>query len=177
MALNYQNLDTETRKYITEEINKDIHDKTLYLGAFLSESGKSDWPKLLLDAAGTGNDVTLAAEVSRPGRLMETATRRKPGGGFTTYRVPYTAPEMLAEGEFNRFYARGLCRMAIERGISHLVVYSAKLVTSPRPESESKLGLHVDPSQLLEDLRTSSGIEPALGIPPGPNSGLSVRLP
>jgi hypothetical protein len=177
VALNYQNLDGETRRYMAEEINRDIGGGNLYMGGYLTEIGKRDWPDLILNAAETSDDATLSALLSRNGRLMETAFRKKPGGGLTTYKVPYTAPEMLAEGEFNRFYTRGLCRVAIERGIPGLIVYRAKYATNPRAESEAKIGLQVDPRQLLQDLRTSIGVEPALGIPPGPNSGLSVRLP
>lgn len=41
-------------------------------------------------------------------------------------KVPVTAPETLSEGEFNRFYARGLCRVAISLGIAAVQVYRAK---------------------------------------------------
>jgi len=161
-----------------DKIKQDIAVTNLYMGAFLSETGKSDWPKLLLNAATSGDDSALATELSNYGRLLQTAVRRKPKSEeLTTYKVPVMAPEMLAEGEFNRFYARGLCRVAIEKGIPYLVVYRAKQVAKPRSESEAKIGLQVDPKQLLRDLRISTGVEPALGIPPGPNSGLSVRLP
>src|SRR6266851_5569734 len=34
-----------------------------------------------------------------------------------------------------------------------------------------------DPKALLTDLRSNPGVDTALGLPPGPNSGLSARLP
>lgn len=46
-----------------------------------------------------------------------------------------------------------------------------------RSASEAMIGSHIDPHALLEDLRTHQGIDTALGLPPGPNSGLSVKLP
>ena len=52
----------------------------------------------------------------------------------------------------------------------HVIRWS---VENPRPESQAKVGALFDAKQLLNDLRTSQGVEPALGIPPGPNSGLS----
>ena len=91
--------------------------------------------------------------------------------------VPYTAPETLAEGEFNRFYARGLCRRAIEEGTSQLIVYRAKQVMNARSASQAKIGTKISAKELLQDLRTHPGVDTALGLPQGPNSGLSVKLP
>lgn len=95
----------------------------------------------------------------------------------STAKVPVTAPDTLAEGEFNRFYVRGLCLRAIEKGIPEMEVYRGKPVRQPRPESKAMIGKRISAQILLEDLRQSPGVEPALGLPPGPNSGLTVRLP
>jgi hypothetical protein len=85
---------------------------------------------------------------------------------------------VLAESEFNRYYIRALARRAIEDGIPELVVYRAKPVTTPRPESEARIETSLVPQELLEDLRSHTGDErPSLGVPSGPNSGLSVRIP
>jgi hypothetical protein len=177
MALNYANLDVRTRALMVAEIDMAVSDGSIYLSNFLTAVGKHDWPELLRAAATIGSDTTLANELRRNGRLATSYTRSKPRGGFTTASVPVTAPETMAEGEFNRFYVRGLCRRAIEDGIQGLVVYRAKSVMQPRAASEQKIGTSIDPSALLDDLRLSAGVEPSLGLPPGPNSGLSVRLP
>jgi len=87
------------------------------------------------------------------------------------------AHTMLAEGQFNTFYIRGLCVRAKADGISEVVVYRAKDVQNPRPESVQKIGQRVSVDALLADLRQNKGIDSALGLPPGPNSGLSVHLP
>jgi hypothetical protein len=123
------------------------------------------------------HDDRWLAESLRQNRCMNaTAMRRKPKGGFTEVKVPVTAQDAFAEGEFNRFYARGLCRLAIEQGIQALYIYRAKAVVVPRPDSQAKIGTPIDPNALLEDLRVHQGVDTALGLPPGPNSGLSVRL-
>jgi hypothetical protein len=101
--------------------------------------------------------------------------RRKPKGGFTTARVPHTAPDTLAEGEFNRFYARGLCAFVVSSGGTEVEVYRGKEVQNARPESQAMIGRRLPAQKLLDDLRTSQGVEPALGLPPGPNSALTVR--
>ena len=178
MGLAYANLDAETRGYVLEEIDMAVADKSIYLSPWLSPRGLTDWATLLRIAAENGSDDTLAAELRREGRVNVTAQRRKPKSTeMTTYRVPDTAPMTMAEGEFNRFYCRGLCRRAIANGVAELEVYRAKQVEHPRPESEAKIGTHADPRAILEDLRKSPGVEPALGLPPGPNSGLTLRLP
>lgn len=169
-------LDPPTRRHMISEINRDIAGSTLYISPRLSQRGRLDYPDLLLDAAENGDDASLAAELRAPGRMNATETATRNGKTYSK-QVPVNAPETMAEGEFNRFYARGLCLRAAEEGIEEVVVYRAKDVANPRPESQAMIGTAVSAAQLLEDLRTSVGVEPALGIPPGPNSGLSVRLP
>jgi hypothetical protein len=176
MALEYPDLDAVTRRYMTEELFLDIWENRLYISPRLSPSGAQEYPTLLRSAIETGNDSSLAAELRKNDTLNSTEQRRKPKGGYTTAAVPVTAPETLAEGEFNRFYARGLCRRAQEQSDHELKVHRAKPVDNPRPQSEALIGSTVAPDRLLVDLRTSIGVEPALGVPPGPNSGLSVRL-
>jgi hypothetical protein len=161
-----------------DEIDMAIADKSIYLSPWLSPQGLQDWSGLLKAAAANGSDDTLAAALRQNGRVNETALRRKPRSTeMTSYRVPDTAPMTMAEGEFNRFYCRGLCRRAIANGITTLEVYRAKSVEQPRQDSEAKIGSKVDPKAILEDLRNSAGVEPSLGLPPGPNSGLTLKIP
>ena len=91
-------------------------------------------------------------------------------------RVPVNAAQTLAEGEFNRFYARGLCRRAITEDVGSVRVYRAKAVENPRTASVEMIGAHLDAASLLDDLRTHIAMDTALRLPPGPNSGLSVEL-
>jgi len=170
------NLDDTTRHHMIEEINRDIAGNALYMSRRLSGAGRRVYAALLLDAAEHGDADSLAAELRVGGRLNDTETATRNGRTFTR-QVPVNAPETMAEGEFNRFYARGLCLRAAEEGIEEVVVYRAKDVANPRSQSEALIGTAVSAARLLEDLRVSVGIEPGLGIPPGPNSGLSVRLP
>lgn len=142
----------------------------------LNNKGRADYPGLLRTALTQGDDSSLAAELSAGG-LLKTHETRKRGGKTYTARVPSNAAETLAEGEFNRFYLRGLCRFALDTRIDHLIIYRAKQVREPRPESEARIGTKISPHLLLEDLRAHPGVDTALGLPPGPNSGLSARLP
>lgn len=177
MVLNLENLDAETRRYMAEEVERDQADGRLYIGKTLNDHGMAVWIDLLREAVRDGTDDTLADQLSEQDCLKTHTERRTPSGGVTMVKVAHNANTMLAEGEFNRFYCRGLCRRAIAAGIPWLQVYRAKAVANPRPESEAKLGQLVDPAAVLADLRSAQGVEPALGLPPGPNSGLSLRMP
>lgn len=166
-----------SRRYMLEEILRDIASGTLYLSPRLNAQGKTVYAALLKDAAETYDDSWLAQELRLGGMMNEMEQQRKPKGGYTLVRVPVTAPDTLAEGEFNRFYARGLCKYAIANGIIAVEVYRAKAVMQPRPDSQSKIGTRINAQALLDDLRSNPGVDTALGLPPGPNSGLSVKLP
>ena len=177
MALNYEHLDARTRQSMQKEVDLDTSRGTLYISSRLNPQGIEKYPSLLKEAIQSHEDSWLADELQRTNCMNATEQRRKRGGGFSTVKVPVTAPETLAEGEFNRFYVRGLCVRAMEDGIAEVMVCRGKQVMQPRSESEAMIGKRISAKMLLEDLRKSPGVEPAIGLPPGPNSGLTVRLP
>lgn len=177
MGLNYKNLDQRTRTIMLAEIERDIAGNSLYLSDSLNPQGRADYPRLIRDAARSGSGVTLAAAIQ--GRLNSHEKPRKlKSGDFSKAPVMRSnAHDMLAEGEFNRFYIRALCVRAIEDGLPEVTVYRAKAVENARSESQQKIGKLVPAEALLRDLRTHPGVDTALGLPPGPNSGLSVQIP
>lgn len=157
------------------ELDRDIQGGDLYISARLTGAGALEWPDLLREALVKYDDVWLTEQIRTRNLMHMTEQRRARGGSITTAKVPHNAPEMLAEGEFNRFYIRGLCKHAIDCDGTEVEVYRGKDVSHPRPESQVMIGKRLPADQLLQDLRTSQGVEPALGLPPGPNSGLTVR--
>ncbi len=171
------NLDEKTRVFMQAEIAQDIAAGKLYLSPRLSPVGIAAYPALLTEAARSHDDAWLAGQIQLNGNLLLKEQRKKPSGGFTLADVPYTAADTLAEGEFNRFYIRGLCLRALEENIPTLIIYRAKSVTHARSESERKIGTSVFPQSLLDDLRSHIGLDTALGLPQGPNSGLSLFIP
>jgi hypothetical protein len=177
MPLYLENLDGRTRRLMLEELDRDIDNNLLYISPYLSGQGVLDYPNLLRQAIKTGNDVTLAQSLLRLRRLERSYNKRKPGGGYTIASVPANAAEVIAESEFNRYYIRALARRAMEDGIPELVVIRAKPVRQPRPESDALVENTIDPEALLSDLRAHPGERPQMGVPAGPGSGLSVRLP
>ena len=177
MALNYNNLDDRTRQLMLEEMDYDIAHDQLHISPFLSGQGQRDYANLLREAIQHGDDETLAKSLRAQRRITRALPRRKPEGGYMIAAAPANAPRILAESEFNRFYIRALARRAIEDGIPELIVYRAKQVRNPRPKSEALVETTLPPKALLADLRAHADQPPTLGVPSGPNSGLSVRLP
>jgi len=177
MGLDYKNLDERTRTLMLAEIEQDIAGETLFLSENLNQQGQTDYPNLIRAAARSGSDVTLGAAIRDRLNPYEKPRKLKSGGFSKPPAMRRNAHEMLAEGEFNRFYIRALCLRAIEDGIPEVIVYRAKAVENPRSESQQKIGQPVPVDALLHDLRMHPGVDTALGLPSGPNSGLCVRLP
>lgn len=174
MDLHHLN-DSKVRGYLVAEIESDRDAGTLYPSKNLNPEGLKKWPALLVKAALDGDTQTLADALRTNGCMLDYTTRQQ-GGKTIDVKVRHDAPEMLAEGEFNRYYARAVCRRALDDDPSASVeVYRAKAVEVPRSSSEALLGSHVSASVLLDDLRQGS-LDAALKVPNGPNSGLSVRL-
>lgn len=175
MSLRYDSLDPDVRVQMLEEVRMDIKRDDLYLGRYLNAEGRKRWPEILMTACEGGTDEQIARTLRDKRLLLEFTEKAKPKGGTTIAKVPHTAPDMLAEGEFNRFYIRGLCLDVLAKGGSELEVYRGKQVSDPRPESEARIGAKVGAQKLLDDLRSNVGVDTALGVPAGPNSGLTVR--
>lgn len=173
MTLNLRNLDDLTRKYMLEELSLDIKKNKLCLGKYLSEVGKSDYPILLRSAMENGDIASLAESLKNNERLESHVMCSRSKSGMK--KVPKNASEMLAEGEFNRFYIRAKCRRAIDESVM-VIAYRARESRNPRMESLALEGKEFDPTELLTALRNSIGVEAGLGLPPGPNSGMSVDL-
>jgi hypothetical protein len=175
MSIHHAGLDAVVRGAMVRELEWDQQNGTLYISPRLTGEGAQAWPQILREAMERHEDEWIASTLRERGYIKAEEQRAKPKGGFTTAKVPHTAPDTLAEGEFNRFYARGLCVQVLESGGTEVEVYRGKEVANPRPESEAMIGRRLPAQQLLEDLRNSPGVEPALGLPPGPNSGLTIQ--
>lgn len=175
MGLFYANLDPDTRQLMRVESDLGNH----YASPRLTPQGLAAWVPLLNAAAESHTDVWLGDQVLMGNYMKhEEAWVLRGVQRWRRIKVPF-ACEQLAEGEFNRYYLRGLCRRALRDGTPSLLVYRGKEVRQPRPESEAKIGTLIDAQRLLEALRSNDfvSIETALAVPGGPSSGLTARLP
>lgn len=166
----FLDLDTVTRGHMLQELVEDQIEGVLYLSDRLSFSGKRAYPDLLTCAAREHDAVWLQQALERQGMFLELVEE-----GGKVKKCPSNASQLLAQGEFNRFY----CRAILIRGKSEqrkVSIYRARASSNPRPESELKIGRHIeDFEEVLEDLRHHLGAKLEFGMP-DINSGLSLKL-
>lgn len=177
MSLNLHLLDNRTRALMLAEVRYDLGSNNLHISPYLSGQVVHDFAALLKEAIKNGDDKSLAETLKQKGRISRTAHRRLSNNGHSIYTIPSNTAEMIAEDTFNRYYIRAVCLRALADGIDKVIVYRAKPVSSPRTRSEALIETTVDPVDLLLDLRQNTGETTEMGIPGGPNSGISVCLP
>jgi hypothetical protein len=175
VGITYANLDDQTRAHMLEEIAAGNH----YLSPRLTPDGREAWPAMLAEAAQSYVDDWIAEQLLARRYLHHEEEFIRHNKTFQRRINQPHAAQMLAEGEFNRYYLRGLCVRAQVAGQAHLLIYRGKEVSQPRPESEAKIGTLIATELLLSMLRTNDfiTIEQVIGVPGGPNSGLTCKLP
>jgi len=159
-----------------EELDQDIAEHRFYLSPVLSERGRADFEPLLRAAIEQGTEASLADELAAYERVIPHQRWHKGEESSLAARRVETATA-LAQDEFHRFYARGLCQQALAQGFHTLVIYRAKPATPARANSDALVGVRIDAASLLEDLRAPPDLRRPSGLPPYRDSGLSVGLP
>jgi hypothetical protein len=174
MPLQYENLDPTTRRYAIAELDHDLNSGAFHVSERLRPESVAEYERLLHEALRYYDDRWLEEHASD--LLVESESRRTRSGGTTTARVPQMAARLLAEGDFNRYYMRGVALRAIEEGRQILEVYRARLSLEPRPESAELEGRRVPAAEVLDHLRGPLSADPIVAPLGRTNSGLSVRL-
>ena len=174
MPLHYENLDPTTRRYAVTELDRDLATNTFHVSERIRPTAIAEYKRLLQEALRYYDDLWLEEHASD--LIVESEARRTKGGTQTMARVPQMAPRMLAEGDFNRYYMRGICLRAIEEQRGVVEIYRARLSLEARPESAEVEGSRLPPQELLEWLRGRPTDDVAAVRLGRPNSGLSVRL-
>lgn len=164
----------DIREFMISEIETDISKGLLYISDRLNSEGKEQYPIKLLEAAKSMNTDEFINSFGLEN--FNSHYPRKTKTGFTQAKMPYNANSQLCGGEFNRFYIRAVCLKAINLGKKNITVYRARPSDNPRIESLKIEGKEFNAEELLKDLRTNIGVDTALGLPPGPNSGMSAHL-
>jgi hypothetical protein len=146
----------------------------VYVSPRLSPAGASEYRGILRESLASGGVNSFEDALSAPGMFNAYEMSRSRLGRSFEKQVPSNAAESLAEGEFNRYYIRGLCARLLAEGGGDVQVYRARASAHPRRGSQEMIGMIIEPGALLEDLRLHIGETPSLL--PHVNSGLSVRI-
>jgi len=171
MGLNQKGLYPEIRGLMINEMDYDLARQNLYLSPRLNAQGRNVWHQLLKEASANHTDDWLAHEIARQ-RLLNPHDLRQ----GKPIAMRHDAHQMLAEGEFNRFFMRGICLKAMQLGAPAVVGYRARASQNPRAESLAIIGKRFEPSELLDRLRSTIGADTPFGYPGSANSGFSVEL-
>ena len=147
----------------------------IYFSSRFNATGHVMWIDLLKEAAREYDEHWLAFQLDEKQMMTDFEGARTLRGGYRVKYVPQSAAEIMAEGQFNRFYILGLCRHARKEGIISLVVYRAKPVANPRSESERLIGTSLSVDDIESQLKVTANSFKSNLVKP--NSGLSVKLP
>jgi hypothetical protein len=183
--MEYNHLDEATRRFMLMELDEDVQGGRVALDPLLTARGRGEYADLLAEALRHHDPYWLASELRSGGR-MHISVQDADVEKLTPEELPVFEPDVLAEGEFNRYYVRGMCRRALDEGIEELrivklnrgpfanFVYQSDDLPKDERERELDIASRVDPKWLLEKLRMDPEEEMDLGIPGEPGSGLTV---
>ncbi len=174
MPLQYDSLDPTTRRHAVAELDTDLAADTFHASERLRPAAVEQYEHLLREALRYYDDRWL--EERADDMLVDFEVRRTRSGGQTTAKLPDMAARMLTEGDFNRYYMRGVALRAIEEGRQVVEVYRARLSLEPRPESAELEGHRLPARDVLDYLRGGEATDHAVSALARPNSGLSIRL-
>lgn len=168
-------IDETVRRIMDEEYQRDKSKDHLYFSPRLTDVGMQEYPNVLHNAIINGNNESFAQDLRAKNLMKSKEKRVNPLGGVFEYRVPISAPENLAEGEFQRYYLRAICRKAIDEGYHKIRIITDKAMETIPDEEKAKIGKIVDIQDLLDDLRQNPYINSRFGIP-SPESGLGIEI-
>jgi hypothetical protein len=172
--MQYESLDPVTRRYALAELDADLASDKFHISERLRPTAIEEYKRYFRDAIRYYDDRWLEEHASD--LLVDFEHRRTRSGGQTTAKIPEMATRMMAEGDFNRYYMRGVALRAMEEGRDVVEVYRARLSLEPRKESAELEGHRLPAREVLEYLRGESSENPDVAALGRTNSGLSVRL-
>src|ERR1044071_5534375 len=174
MPLQYESLDPTTRRFAIAELDSDLATGSYHTSERIRPTAVAEYQRYLHESLRYYDDRWFEEHASD--LMIDHEARRTRSGGQTAVRLPEMASRMLAEGDFNRYYMRGVALRAIEEGREVVEVYRARLSMEPRVESAQLEGRRLPAKEVLAYLRGEEASDPAVTALGRPNSGLSVRL-
>lgn len=147
----------EIRRLMVAELHWSLEQNNLYYSKHFAEPGYKEYPRLLENALWTGNPDTLEESLNVPG-YFQTGT-------------PKNAAQTFAWDEFNKYYMRAMCQVALLVPGCVLLVARGRYSSNPKPQSNLLIGRQKNPAKFLAGLRGVPRVNPF-----GANSGLTLEL-
>ncbi len=169
----FHQLDNKTREIMKGELQRDLSSNGLYQSPRLISDGLRKFPELLNRAIESGNDISFSNDLRAYFKNSEFYVRK---GRQYKRKIPSDAYLVLGQGQFNIYYIRAICRIALSQGIGEVEIYRAKQSRELRRSSQVQIGSKLDARELLDELRNTSDFLAKSFLIGIPNSGLSVKL-
>lgn len=180
MAMNFEELEDVTRRYMLAEFEAEELGGKPYRGKVLSAIGCVEFPDLMRRTIRTGNEQTLITSLLVPSYWNPTESYVRQGVMRERHVNVQQTAERLGLTEFNTWYVRGLTKRFIEEGITLCQVYRAGI---PRWEESAECKAHegqvVSVEEIYRGHRARYWPEPGntstLSIPIGPNCHHTIK--
>jgi len=173
MPFHFHQLDNKTREIMKEELEMDLDGNGHYQSPRLTSEGLRQFPDFLKEAIESGNDISFSNTLRPYYKSFEFYIRK---GRQYKRKISSDAHLVLGQGQFNIYYMRAICQIALSQGIKEVEIYRGKQSKEPRRSSQVQIGSKLDASKLLNELRNTSEFgskEFQIGLP---NSGLSLKF-
>lgn len=118
MAMNFEDLDDTTRRYMLVEFEAEEAGGNPYRSPNLSANGLAAFPQAMMSAIQQGNEQTLSVVLNDPLLWNETEPWTRLGVPQVPRQINVRQQsERLALTEFNTWYVRGLSRRLLDEGV------------------------------------------------------------
>jgi len=173
IAFQFHQLDNKTRETMKEELERDLNGDGPYQSPRLTSEGLRQFPELLKKAIDSVNDLSFSNDLKPYFKSIEIYIRK---GRQYKRKIPSDAHLVLGQGQFNIYYMRAICQIALSQGIEEVEIYRAKQSNEPRRSSQLQIGSKINAIDLLDELRNTSEFGSKNFLIGLPNSGLSVKF-
>jgi hypothetical protein len=176
--MNFEELDATTREWMLKEFQTEESGNNPYRSKDMTEVGKTEFPSLMEKAIRSGNELTLAQDLSDSRYWRSTSERYQNDKWISVTINPTAWAERLALTEFNTWYVRGLSKRLMEEGEEICEVYRAEEAWEPRSACQDHDGKQFRVLEIHNGHRARYWPIPnptALSVPVGPNCHHTIR--
>jgi hypothetical protein len=125
MAMQFEELDEITARFMLQHFEAEQASADPYLGKILSPDGRAAFPDLMREAIRQRTEVVLIGQLTRPEYWNSTEPYERKGILRERAVNVMQAAERLGMTEFNTWYVRGLAARLLDEGVESCQAYRA----------------------------------------------------